>query len=58
MSIINRSLDSRTKELDEIKIKYDQASIKDRGQLKVEWDKKVEEIAAEIRQHYDKNKRV
>jgi len=58
MSIINRSLDSRTKELDEIKIKYDQASIKDRGQLKVEWDKKVEEIAAEIRQHYVNNDKV
>ena len=58
MSIINRSLDSRTKELDEIKIKYDQASIKDRGQLKVEWDKKVEEIAAEIRQHYVNNNKV
>ena len=58
MSIINRSLDARTKELDEIKIRYDEASIKDRGRLKVKWDKKVEEIAAEIRQHYDKNKRV
>ena len=58
MSIINRSLDSRTKELDEIKIKYDQASIKDRGQLKVEWDKKVAEIAAEIRQHYVNNNKV
>ena len=58
MSIINRHLDSRTKELDEIKIKYDQASIKDRGQLKVEWDKKVEEIAAEIRQHYVNNNKV
>ena len=55
---MNRRLDSRTRELDEIKIKHDEASIKDRGQLKVEWYKKVKEIAAQIRQEYDKNEKV
>ena len=55
---MNRRLDSRTRELDEIKIKHDEASIKDRGQLKVEWYNKVKEIATQIRQEYDKNKKV
>jgi len=55
---MSRLIDSRTRELDEIKIKHDEASIKDRGQLKIEWYKKLDEIAAEIRQEYGKNKKV
>ena len=50
--IINKKI----KELDSIKIKYDEASKKDKVQLKIEWDKKVDEIAATIRQLCGKNK--
>ena len=37
-------------ELHTIKIKYDDSNKENKAQLKVEWDKKVEEIAATIRQ--------
>ena len=37
-------------ELDIIKVKYDNESKENKLQLKVEWDKKVEEIASIIRQ--------
>ena len=55
---MNRRLDSRTRDLDAIKLKYDVSGGKDREQLKVEWYKKLDDIAAEIRQEYDKNKKV
>jgi len=44
--------------LDEIKKDYERASGELRTQLKVEWYKKVNEIAAEIRRECDKNKKV
>jgi len=50
--IINKKL----KELDSIKIKYDEASKDNKPQLKIEWNLKVDEIAATIRQHCGKNK--
>ena len=49
--IINKKI----KELDSIKIKYDEASKDNKPQLKVEWDKKVDDIAATIRQLCGKN---
>jgi len=54
---MSKVIDARIKGLDTIKIRYDEASIKDRGQLKVEWYKKVDEIVAIIRQDYGKNKK-
>ena len=44
--IVNKKM----KELDIIKIKYDKASEKDKPIVKTEWDKKVDDIAATIRQ--------
>ena len=41
-------------QLDEIKKKYDDSNKENKAQLKVEWDKKVEEIAAVIRQNCGK----
>jgi hypothetical protein len=41
-------------ELDIIKVKYDNASINNKPIIKAEWDKKVDEIAAAIRQNCGK----
>jgi hypothetical protein len=43
-------------QLDEIKKKYDDSNKENKAQLKIEWDLKVDEIAATIRQHCGKNK--
>jgi len=43
-------INKKMNELDIIKVKYDNASKENKPQLKVEWNKKVEEIAATIRQ--------
>lgn len=44
--IVNKKM----KELDIIKIKYDNASKESKPIVKAEWDKKVDDIAATIRQ--------
>ena len=41
-------------QLDEIKKKYDDSNKENKIQLKIEWDKKVEEIAAAIRRNCGK----
>lgn len=50
--IINKKM----KELDIIKVKYDNSSEKEKLIVKTEWDKKVDDIAATIRQLCGKNK--
>ena len=41
-------------QLDEIKKKYDDSNKENKTQLKIEWDKKVKEIAAAIRRNCGK----
>ena len=48
--VVNRKMN----ELDIIKVKYDNASINNKPTIKAEWDKKVNEIAAAIRQNCGK----